>query len=46
MRLEFCLFGDIIFLDSMKQQQNYVDWPYIGPTLAGGGSKMGLLSKP
>lgn len=35
-RAAFEQYGDVIFLDCMKRQQNSVDWPYIGPVVLDG----------
>ena len=45
MQMNFHLFGDMIFLDSMKCKQNSIDWPYIGPVIVDGDDKMAVIAE-
>ena len=45
MRLNFHLFGDMVFLNSMKHKQNSVKWPYIGPVIVDEDDRIGVIAE-
>jgi hypothetical protein len=45
MRADLEQYGDILFLDAMKRQQNSVCWPYIGPVVLDGDKKVLVVAE-
>jgi hypothetical protein len=45
MRANLEQYGDILFLDAMKRQQNSVYWPYIGPVVIDSDKKVRVIAE-
>jgi hypothetical protein len=45
MRADLEQYGDVLFLDAMKRQQNSVYWPYIGPVVIDGDKKVLVVAE-
>jgi hypothetical protein len=45
MRADLEQYGDVLFLDAMKRQQNSLYWPYIGPVVIDGDKKVRVIAE-
>jgi hypothetical protein len=45
MRADLEQYGDVLFLDAMKRQQNLLYWPYIGPVVIDGDKKIRVIAE-